>query len=548
MPLSPADIVAWDATAVREVSAALAARQASAEDVHAGLRRLPMITSWQGSSGDAAREALDRLAGELRTHGLEMARLSAAANTAADEIEHLQAGVRRVESDAGEEGFGIDMATGQVIAQRSELIGDPIYTWQQAGLQTRLDELVEAADAVDADLAAALTATGGPPAPAPAPDPLSSPIPLAPREFHDFWVRLTNEQKDTLYRRDNAIGNRNGMPAVDRDYYNRQTLADRIRRTDARADLEAVARAVDGSGRLLLVLDTDSGHLAHAAIAVGDPDTADHVSVTTPGLNTTVRASLPRMTEDAVTLRQEAMRQLQVAPDHSMDAVSTIAWVGYDTPQFDLDDVGAMLSGGWDVSHGQLAARGAVALADFYDGLVASHHGPPPHLTAIGHSYGSLTTGLALQEPGDHGVTDVVFYGSPGVDARTPADLQVADGHVFAMRTPDDPIRHVFDVPLLHAGAAVLPAPFDAVAESMLRTLQLAGTGQFGPDPATNPHFTRLETSPVAVADGSGVTLRLDGAGGHSDYPRLTEDGRPRTTTYNLAAVVAGLGDRAIRD
>jgi hypothetical protein len=170
------------------------------------------------------------------------------------------------------------------------------------------------------------------------------------------------------------------------------------------------------------------------------------------------------------------------------------------------------------------------------------------HLTAIGHSYGSLTTGLALQLPGDHGVTDVVFYGSPGVGATTPGELQVGDGHVFTMQTPDDPIRHVFDTPLLHAGATMLPAPFDAVAESVLRTLLLTGAGQFGPDPATNPNFTRLETDPATVADGAGHTVSFAGAGGHGEYADFTEDGSPRTTSYNIAAVVAGLSDDAIRE
>ncbi|EUA18168.1 alpha/beta hydrolase family protein [Mycobacterium xenopi 3993] len=60
-------------------------------------------------------------------------------------------------------------------------------------------------------------------------------------------------------------------------------------------------------------------------------------------------------------------------------------------------------------------------------------------MTAIGHSYGSLTTGLALQEPGNHGVTDALFYGSPGIEASTPQQLHVQPGHVYAMETPDDP-------------------------------------------------------------------------------------------------------------
>jgi hypothetical protein len=603
MSLSLGELEGWDVAAVREVAAALATRGDSTGDIRVGLGGLPMIASWQGSSGDAARSALDTLATDLAVHGLEMARVSSATAAAADDIERLQDGLRRLVSDARHEGFTIDMATGEVRPRRPDMVGDPIHAWQQAGLEMRVKALLDAADATDADLARAITAArDAPTAPPSVPDPLSAPIPIAASEFRMFWERLTSEQKDVLYRRDHAIGNRDGMPAVDRDYYNRLTLAvqtasataardrtaalhdqhpdwaggdnvpppnrpgtvadDRLRyerwqrqydaaRGDARylPDLHAVSRAADGADRLLLVLDTAGGPMTHAAVAIGNPDTAEHVSVTAPGLNTTVDRSLPEMTEDAVDLRQESLRQLQSAPGRTLDSVSTIAWIGYDTPQIaGFDDAGAMLGGGWDVSHGQAAWQGAHALAGFYDGLAASHHRIPLHLTAIGHSYGSLTTGLALQLTGDHSVADVIFYGSPGVAATTPDDLHVDSGHVFTMQTPDDPIRHVFDTPWLHAGATVLPAPFDAVAESVLRTLLLTGAGQFGPDPATNPNFTRLETGPATVSNGTGATVTLGAARGHSEYADFGEDGNPRTTSYNIAAVVAGLYDNVIRD
>lgn len=557
MALSPGDVERWDAVAVRDVATALGARGASAGDVRAGLSRLPMVESWQGSSGEAARAALDRLGTDLAAHGLQMARLSSATAAAADEIERLQDGLRSIESDCRHEGFAIDMATGAITPRRPDMVGDPIYAWQQAALDVRIKALLDAADAADAELARAISDAGAAPAAPPTTiDVLAMPLPLAAADFREFWEPLTNEQKDLLYRRDDSIGNRDGMPAIDRDYYNRLTLTARTDRATAApgdasrlADLEAVARAADGADRLLLVLDTAGGAMTHAAIAIGNPDTADHVSVTAPGLNTTVRASLPKMAEDAADLRRESLRQLRNAPGHALGSVSTVAWLGYDPPQIaDIDDVGAVLDGGWDVSHGQVAAHGAHALAGFYDGLAAGHRAVPLHLSAIGHSYGSLTTGLALQLPGDHGVDDVVFYGSPGVGATTPGELQVPDGHVFTMQTPDDPIRHVFDTPLLHAGATMLPAPFDAVAESVLRTLLLTGAGQFGPDPATNPNFTRLETGPATVADGAGRTVSLAGAGGHSEYADFDGDGRPRTTCHNLAAVVAGLPANLIRE
>lgn len=603
MPLTLADIERWDGSSVREVSDALAKRGASADEVRAGLTKLPLISSWQGIGGDAARASLDKLSAYLAAHGLEMARVSSATGDAADEIERIKASLQRIKSDAQQEGFSIDLATGEVTPLHPDMVGDPIYALQQADLEIRITELLAAANAADAALAQAITTSGdaaGLPSDPQVRDALSNPLPDDPQQFNDLWEKLTPEQKEALFQRDHSIGNRDGMPAVDRDYYNRRALDyelsqaqaaqaqaddlknqhpdwangqnipppnkpgaifdDRLayeawqRQYDAASngakhlpDLQAVEKAASGTDRRLLLLDTRSGDQAHAAIAIGNPDTAEHVSVTTPGLNTTVHGSIGSMTEEAYNLQREALRQLSFAPGHDLESVSTIAWIGYDAPQIPgLEEKGASLAGAWGVSHGQLAQAGAEDLAGFYDGLTASHEGVPPQLTAIGHSYGSLTTGLALQEPGNHGVTDAIFYGSPGIEATTPQELQLPDGHVFTMQTPDDPIRHVYDAPLLHTGAALLPSPLDSLAESALRSFELTGAGQFGPNPATNPNFTHLETGPAVVPDGTGGNLNLGGAQGHSDYPRFTDSG-PRTTNYNIAAVIAGLSDDAVQ-
>jgi hypothetical protein len=73
-----------------------------------------------------------------------------------------------------------------------------------------------------------------------------------------------------------------------------------------------------------------------------------------------------------------------------------------------------------------------------------------------------------------------------------------------------------------------------------------SGAGDFGPNPATNPNFTHLATGPAVVPDGGGSSLSLEGAHGHSEYPRWSSDGLPRTTGYNIAAVIAGLPTTAI--
>jgi hypothetical protein len=428
---------------------------------------------------------------------------------------------------------------------------------------------------------------------APAPPP--GPVPDDPKQFNDFWNSLTPGQKDWLYGQDNNIGNHPGMPCdppdhLGYDHYNKLHLADELGRAQGAAahaeelrhqhpdwaagtniprpnepgaifdervayenwqrqfdaardgakylpDLLAVDSAVRASpDRKLMLLDLDSGTQARAAIAIGDPDKATHVSVTTPGLNTTVHGGIGTMTEEATNVRQEALRQLGLTPGHATDSVSTIAWIGYDPPQVPgFDDKTASLSGLWGVTHDDLARAGAHDLARFYDGIQASHLGGPADLTAIGHSYGSLTTGLALQEPGDHGVSRALFYGSPGIAASTPEQLQLQSGQVYAMEAPDDPIQWVYDARAVGQGIPILGSYLNNEF------------GDFGSNPATNPEVTRLATGAATVPDGHGGTIVLQEAHGHSDYPRFPDGGGIRTTNYNIAAVLAGLGDKAVR-
>ena len=422
------------------------------------------------------------------------------------------------------------------------------------------------------------------------------PVPDDPKQFNEFWNGLTPEQKDRLYDHDHDIGNHPGMPCdppdgLGYDHYNRLHLADELSRARAAAaqadalrgahpdwaagegiprpntpgavfadrvayetwqrqydaardgakylpDLQAVDAALGaGSDRRLMLLDTRSGDQARAAIAVGDPDKATHVSVTAPGLNTTVHGAIGGMTEEARQLRQESLRQLASTPGHAHESVASIAWIGYDPPQVPgFGERSASLAGLWGVTHDDVARAGAHDLAGFYDGVQASHLGGPADLTAIGHSYGSLTTGLALQQPGDHGVSRALFYGSPGIEAATPEQLHLQAGRVFAMEAPDDPIQWVYDARSVGQGIPILGSYLNNEF------------GDFGPNPATNPAFTRLATGAAAVPDGHGGVMTLEGAHGHSDYPRFPDGGGLRTTNYNIAAVLAGLGDKAITE
>ena len=210
----------------------------------------------------------------------------------------------------------------------------------------------------------------------------------------------------------------------------------------------------------------------------------------TPGFTTTVAGSLDNYVTDMTSLQQTAKRQL-FDVGRAGESVAAVAWLGYDAPQWDT-------LGDLDQSVGLPAAAqlGGGRLAGFLDGIGAARP-DDPHLTALGHSYGSTTTGYALQQA--NGVDDAVLFGSPGAATGDIADLRVPAGHL-----------------------GVLEARQDAVAD----------LGSFGGDTNQLDGVTNLSARQETAPDGTPLRESL----GHSDYLA------PGTTSqYNLAATVAGL-------
>ena len=341
--------------------------------------------------------------------------------------------------------------------------------------------------AVDDALAAALDAAGhGPPFPtvatvATAASPSGGPDPAAVARW---WAALDPATRELLEReRPALVGGLDGLPAAVRDRANRTVLAGvraaaqqeeravwarlagardpvtllitggQLHEVRARlARLAAVAAAVDRPGRALLDLEVEprptSGPGVRAAVAQGDVDSARHVGVLTPGFTTGVD-KLPGRLDELSALAADA------GP-----GTATVAWYGYDTPQ--ADEVG---DPDRSVLDHTAAEEGGARLATFLDGLDAARpvEEPDAHVTAVGHSYGSVVTAAALAI-GDHGVDDVVHLGSPGIgDAPTGPP-----GHVWVVEAAGDPV---------------------------------ADTGWFGPDPNRLPGVTGLSAREVVLPE-----------------------------------------------
>ncbi len=361
------------------------------------------------------------------------------------------------------------------------------------------------AAAEDARLAGALLAAARP-----GPDAVGAPRDgPAPVAVAHWWAGLDDEERARLTRdRPELVGGLDGVPARDRDRANRLRLtaarregeAEQAALTAARdraggfgelQDLEARLAAVHARlGRLaavdaaaagptheLLDLDPESGR---AAVATGDVDRAGHVGVLVPGFTARPEDLPGRVAElDALAAR--------AGPDTAM-----VAWYDYAAPQWrGITDPRRSVLGT------RPAADAAGRLASFLTGLDASRPHDQVHVTAVGHSYGTLTVAQAL--PAARGVDDVVLLGSPGV---TPAPDR--PGHVWVAEARGDPI---------------------------------ADAGWFGPDPSSSPAVRGLATGPQPARTApSGTRLpATEGTRSHSGYLAPGS-----TSAEEVAAIVAG--------
>jgi hypothetical protein len=299
-------------------------------------------------------------------------------------------------------------------------------------------------------LAAARLAAGvgsTPPAPGTPPDLVRS-----------WWAALTSDEQERAVRGwPTALGSLDGLPAAVRSAANehrldldvamlraRSSLSEDEERWLAtcmlvRAQLDRVRATLDPFGlepftAQLLVFDPAAyGYEGRVALAVGDVDTAENVAFLVPGLGSEVRGAMADLTGNALRVTTDARRTSPGA------TTATVAWMGYDAP------------GLVDASLGHAADEGAdLLVADVL--AVQAARDVLPHLTVIGHSYGSTTVGTALRER-ETGTDDVVLVGSPGPNVDRAAQLHLPAGHVFVGASSRDPVSYLdrFGVDPAHA-------------------------------------------------------------------------------------------------
>ncbi|MGW1883073.1 alpha/beta hydrolase [Streptomyces sp. NPDC001970] len=346
----------------------------------------------------------------------------------------------------------------------------------------------------------------------------------SPAERKEWWDGLTEEQRqEYLNVAPDLIGGLDGIPAVARDEANRNYLPVLIDRLagqddeDANTKLDALRMIEEKLNRpsrppMFLLGIGDEGN-GRAIVAYGNPDTSRNVSAYVPGLGTKLDGEFVK---DTMKRAEDTARGAQRHDKSS----AAIVWLGYDAPQ------------NVDVISTSDAEKGAPAYNSFMAGLEATNEHKNPHLTAIGHSYGSLTVGTAAKQPdGIPGADDIILLGSPGVGAEKAQDLGVSQDHVFVGAADNDPITK-----LPTKDEVALAGPLGSLVYGDAFDLG-GGDIYFGKDPASEAFGARR----FRVDDGPRPILELGGFDAHSQYFTPEKDWE---SAENIARVVAGKPDK----
>lgn len=551
------DATRWNPAVLQDAVGAINAAYNKLVACSDDLRDINTPEGWHGDAASAAAGEVNQIIDGLEEYAADIAALRRAAGDTGDAITGVQNGVKEAEAIAAANHFTIaadgavvDHGAPEVPEGQRELAAEERRRVAEE-LKDRVEEVVRQAINVDEELCSvlgliqagqvidatandnehtSLAAAGNAGAAIAFPSIMPPPaVDADPSMNAAWWAALSERERQQLIaQHPEWVGNRDGVRASDRSKANLNLLEqekrsfatelDRLKREDGDSDeiarLEQRLKALDSitgmmhnpdgslnTNRQLMSLDMTGDH-PKAAIANGDVDTAQHVAVFTPGMNSTVDGNMNGYVNDMQGVRHSAEDMLRRAGD--MSNVATVTWIGYEPSSF--DDNGSLLG----LATGENADVGGDKLAKFDQGINASRTADP-HFTALGHSQGSIVTGISLTHGGT-GVDDAVVFGSPGVADHfgidnTAADLKVPQGHAYNITAAGDPVAQWVPETWRYGAA---PYAMD-------------GMTQLSADAATGPDGTPLAASH-----------------GHSEYTRTTPEGVDSTSKHNIAAIVAG--------
>ncbi|MDH6131400.1 hypothetical protein P3T37_000769 [Kitasatospora sp. MAA4] len=536
---------------------------------------------WIGTAAGAANASLHTTSTRLDAAHIEMSAMGTLLREAADSFRLAQGKLQEALQDAQDGHFTVaDDGTVSWPPPAAAERKDPNYDTPQQGkaIANRISDAVNEATTADARIAKLLddltqrarTGSGLDIAQAQkdlgavtqaGTDLLAAGFPskdATSTQVLSWWNQLTPaEQQRLIETHPDLIGNRDGIPSLVRDQANRINLTNLINQYEQKPSLSADDKTkLDGFNRIQKTLSDNVGQHPPALLlgisdqgqgrgilSYGNPDTAQNVSAYVPGLGTTLSNVGGKDGDRAHNVWLAAKKADPTA------TTASIVWLGYDPPPgLDSGDPSTA-----EVMLPDRAEKGAASYDQFLSGLRATHQGAPAHLTALGHSYGSTTVGLAAQRPGGTGADDVILVGSPGTGADKASQLNVDPGHVWVGAARNDPVTHLpskaeagIDGTALVAGGPVLGTALGTTTDWIYNQ---ADPNQlwYGTDPAS----AQFGAQRFDVADGA--PLSVDSHSQYMDAPQSPgstlspTDAANQDSITNIGQIVAGKYDNVNR-
>lgn len=486
MSLTWGQIQTWSSTGLSTYAGTVGARRDTVVKQAEALQARMSSFKGEGTTADALRQKMGVAHKELTTLADDLLEIQEAVKVASGDVSQVESAVKLALQQASSTHCTISAAGIATCSSAGNSMSE--YTRQsiEFSVNRLVGQAVDLANTADTTLNARLKTVGTPGSTAKSTSTQTHDLSdaeqkkfknMTPEERARYWSQQSEAQKQHLCDTyPDLIGNADGVEGWARDRANRNRLPklkqeaeenvstytellknpwiDDSTRAYYLSELDKAEKAVkaydivqkqvkkgisledyqhgkEGDPVSLLTLQNDGGRVK-AAMGKGDVDHAKNVATFVPGIGTTVEGSMVEYMRQTKNLRRAAMAQGNLA----LSDVATVAWLGYDAPgEFDLkkhpEDVPGIISP-------FLAQAGSDRLVGFMNGMQASREygAGDAHMTLVGHSYGSSTSGMAATKVKYGVIDDLVLFGSPGMGTYDVKNYHVDQNHLWVSGVP----------------------------------------------------------------------------------------------------------------
>ena len=485
MSLTWGQIQTWSSAGLSTYAGKVGARRDSVVKQADALQARMSSFKGEGATADALRAKMGVAHKELTTLADDLLEIQEAVKVASGDVSQVESAVKVALQQASSRHCTISAAGIATCHPPANSMSQYTRQSTEASVNRLVGQAVDLANTADTTLNARLKTVGTPGSTAKSTSTQTHDLSdaeqkkfkkMTPEERAKYWSQQSEAQKQHLCDKyPDLIGNADGVEGWARDRANRNRLPklkqeakdnvstytellkspwiDSNTRAYYLSELDKAEKAVKaydavqeqldkgisledyqhgkkGDPVSLLTLQND-GARVKAAMGQGDVDHAKNVATFVPGIGTTVEGSMGEYMRQTKNLRSAAMAQGNL----SARDVATVAWLGYDAPgKADLNqpqNIPGIISP-------FLAQSGSDRLAGFMNGMQASrdYGAGDAHMTLVGHSYGSSTSGMAATKVKYGVIDDLVLCGSPGMGTYDAKNYHVDQNHLWVSGVP----------------------------------------------------------------------------------------------------------------